>query len=353
MRAMHIGVPASGEWLETDGLGGYAMGTAKGLRQRRYHGLLVSALTPPTRRFMLVGDLEVWVEGPDGITHLTSHRYLPGVVHPDGNQRIDSFSVDPWPRWTYKLDDGTRLVHDLLMPRGAPLVALAWRVVGAVRPLTLYVRPLLAYRSHHALGRERPLNLHGEQRGARVIFRPEPQTPALVCLSNGSYVDEPLWYNNFIYEEECARGFESVEDLASPGIFRFDLIGREAALVLATDINGIGHDDSAPGMIARLKLEEGKRRGRHPNAMHRAVDNYLVSRNQGLSVVAGYPWFTDWGRDTFVALRGLCLATGRYDDARQVLLAWARAIDHGMIPNRFADEDTAAEYNAVIGRAHV
>ena len=344
---MHVGVPTCGEWLESDGLGGYAMGTTTGVRQRRYHGLLVAALTPPTKRFMLVADVEVWVKGPDGTTYLSSHRYLPDVVHPNGTERIASFSVDPWPRWTYRLADGTRLVHDLLVVRGSCLCVMSWRIVGAVKPLTLCVQPMLAYRSHHDLVRERPLNLHGDKLGNRVRFRPAPDMPALVALSNGNYEERPVWFHNFVYDEERARGFEGVEDLASPGIFCFDLIGREAALVFATEGNGIGGDDNAPGLVARVKLEEGKRRGSYPTPLHRAVDTYLVDRGEGLSVIAGYPWFTDWGRDTFIALRGLCLATGRYDEARRVLLAWARAIDGGMVPNRFPDENTAAEYNSV------
>ncbi|MBN1960846.1 MAG: glycogen debranching enzyme family protein [Deltaproteobacteria bacterium] len=339
-------IPMTKEWIETDGRGGYTMSTAYNIRQRRYHGLLICALTPPTQRFMLVGDIEVWVDGPNGTTYLSSHCYAPGVIHPNGYEHIESFTLDPWPRWIYRLADGTRLVHERLIPYGASLIALSWKVVGNIIPLTLFIRPLLAYRNHHELGYERPLDLHGIQHGTQVIFRPTLNTPPLICLSNGIYDDKPIWYHNFYYEKEQARGFDATEDLASPGIFHFDLIGREAALIFATENNGIGYEDSAPGMIARLRVEEVKRRNRFSHHLQRSVDNYLVKRDSGLSIIAGYPWATDWGRDTFIAIRGLFLATNRYSEALQILLTWAQATQNGLVPNRFNEDHSSIDFHA-------
>lgn len=334
------------EWLETDGLGGYAMGSASGIRHRRYHGLLMTASRPPAGRIALVKAVEAWVEGPRGRAFLSSHRYASGVLHPDGARRIETFSTLPWPRWTYRFEDGTLVAHELVMSRGLPRIALAWRVIGELRPLTLFVRPLLSFADHHALERERPWPLATEIEEGRVRFRLAAPVPELVVLANNAYTQAPDWYRGFLYEEEANRGFDAIEDLASPGFFRFDLLGREAALVLAADGAGIDAADNAAGLVSRIKHEEATRRARFASPLQRAADAYLVRRGEGLSIIAGYPWFTDWGRDTFIAVRGLCLATGRYDEAESILAAWVRALDGGMLPNRFP-EDGAPEFNAV------
>lgn len=339
--------PFDREWLEADGLGGYAMGTAIGLRRRRYHALLVTALSPPTRRVALVGGLDVWLDTSSGRLQLTSHRYEPDLVSA-GAERLATFTTDPWPRWTYRLPDGLCLVHELIVAPGSPRVALSWRVVGARRPCTLTVRPLLAYRGHHELARERPLDLAAVRHGQRTTFRPELGMPSLVALASGDFAPDPVWYRRFVYEDEQARGYDSVEDLASPGCFRFDLGVADAALVLAADGHGLEGADEAAAFVGRLATSEANRRARAPSPLHRAVDTYLVRRGgDEASVVAGYPWFTDWGRDTFIALRGLCLATGRHDEARRILLAWARAADDGMLPCHFGDDGASKAFNSV------
>jgi predicted glycogen debranching enzyme len=337
---------ADREWLEADGLGGYAMGTAQGIRRRRYHALLVTALAPPTRRVVLVGGLDVWLETSTGRVPLSSHRY-PDLVSPDGAEHIASFGTDPWPRWTYRLPDGTRLAHDLVIVPGSPRVALTWRIMGPPRPLALIVRPLLAYRGHHELGHERALELAGERRGQRTTFRPALGLPSLAVLANGEFTPDPVWYRRFVYDEEQARGYDYLEDQASPGSWRFDLAAADAALVFAADGVGLEGADDAAALIGRLKVDEANRRAHAPTPLHRAVDTYLVRRGNERSIVAGYPWFTDWGRDTFIALRGLCLATGRHDEATRILFAWARAADDGMLPSHFGDDGNSTAFNAV------
>ena len=169
-------------------------------------------------------------------------------------------------------------------------------------------------------------------------------------LTNGLYEHAPDWYRNFRYEEEIARGLDGIEDLASPGTFRFDLLGSDAELVFATAVDGVTPfaSGSDAGDYARsLRESEATRRAAFPSRLHRAADAYLVSRGRGQTIVAGYPWFTDWGRDTFIALRGICLAADRVDDARRILLEWTTAISEGMLPNRFPDQGEAPEFNSV------
>jgi predicted glycogen debranching enzyme len=331
------------EWLEADGLGGFASGTAREIRTRRYHALLLVATSPPAGRVVLVNGLEAWVDGPAGGVALSSQRYAPDVVHPDGASRIVAFEPEPWPRWTFALPDGARIAHEVLVAPGRAATVLSWRVEDARGPVTLCVRPLLSGRDYHALHHENPaFRFDAERRGdGGVVWRPYPGLPGIVARANGTYEHRPDWYRRFLYAEERARGLDHVEDLASPGVFRWDLGRGEATLVLAAE----GHEPAEDP--AGLRAAEGTRRGRFASRLHRAADAYLVQRGEGRTVVAGYPWFTDWGRDTFIALRGLCLATGRPGDAREILLAWAAAVSEGMLPNRFPDRGDVPEFNAV------
>ncbi len=337
------------EWLEPDGLGGFASGTAAGIRTRRYHGLLLVATTPPTGRVLLVSGFDAWVTTPAGTFALSTHLYAPEVVHPDGARRIEAFTAEPWPRWRFRLEDGTRLEQALTVEKGAPLVALSWRLLGRRRGITLAVRPLLCGRDYHALHHENPhFRFDAETDDGIVTWHPYAGLPAIMALSNGHYDHDPDWYRNFLYEEERARGLNCTEDLASPGVFSWDLSRGQAVWIVAAEA---GSDRFAPGRPAPVVLkrlrEAARRRRLFPSRLHRAADAYLVRRGTGKTIVAGYPWFTDWGRDTFIALRGLCLATGRLADARAILLEWSEAVSEGMLPNRFPDRSEVPDFNAV------
>jgi predicted glycogen debranching enzyme len=334
------------EWLEADGLGGFASGTVSGRRTRRYHALLLAATTPPTGRIVLVNGFEAWVETPSGRFALSSQRYSPNVVHPDGDRRIVKFDRDPWPRWTFQLEDGTRIEQELFVPHGRPTVALRWRRLGGSDAVRLVVRPLMSGRDYHSLHRENPAFRFEAvaDRGA-LVWNPYPGLPAIEARSNGEYRHEPLWYRNFEYTEERERGLDFVEDLASPGSFSWDLSQGDGVWIL-----GAGTlDETRPAaeLFESIRNGEAARRARFASPLHRAADAYLVRRGHGKTIIAGYPWFTDWGRDTFIALRGLCLAIGRLDDARDILLDWAGTVSEGMLPNRFPDQGDAPEYNSV------
>ncbi len=328
------------EWLEADGLGGFASGTVSGIRTRRYHALLLTATTPPAGRVVLVNGSEAWLECHDGTVALTSQQYAPDVIHPDGAERIESFVPDPFPTWVLRLPDGSRIEHGVLVQPGRAATVLYWRLLDGAGG-TLALRPLVSGRHYHALHHENPdFRFDAEVTGNRVVWRPYAGLPAIAARSNGMYTQQPEWYRNFLYAEDRARGLDHVEDLASPGVFRWDLTLSEAVLTLTVE-----GDEEPDGPAARAA--ERARRRRFPSRLHRASDAYVVARGTGKTIVAGYPWFTDWGRDTFIALRGLCLATGRLDDARAILLEWAGLVSDGMLPNRFADHGEASEFNAV------
>lgn len=338
------------EWLEADGRGGFASGTVRGTRSRRYHGLLLTATTPPTGRMMLVNGLEVWATTPAGRVALSTHHYAPGVDHPDGASRLVSFANDPWPTWTWDLGDGRRLVGEVLVTRGRARTICLWTLVGP-GAVSLQIRPLLSGRDYHALQHENPaFCFETASRGAELTWRPYEGVPEVRCLTTGTFHPDPVWFRQFLYTEERARGLDDVEDLASPGVIHATLADGPAVCVFETgEVEAARPDDVAAvrRVVRAWVTEEGRRRRLLGDARARAVDAYIVDRGRGRTIIAGYPWFTDWGRDTFIALRGLCLATGRFADARDILLAWADTVDRGMLPNRFPDAGGTPEFNAV------
>ncbi len=349
---MTLPLNRTAEWLETDGLGGFASGTTAGVRTRRYHALLLTATTPPTGRFVLVNGFDAWIDTPHGSFALSSQAYLPDVTHPDGERRLESFSNDPWPQWLFRLEDGTCIAQEIFMRHGAPITVLSWRLTEPQEGASLTVRPFLSGRDYHALHHENPaFRFDAAAHNGVIAWRPYPDVPGVAAFTNGAYTHQPDWCRNFSYAEERTRGLDDTEDLATPGALRWNLSQDEAVLILAaegpnTDIFSLV-DVPARQYLHTVRAAERQRRQQFPSRLHRAADAYLVARGTGKTIVAGYPWFTDWGRDTFIALRGLCLATGRFDDARAILLEWARAVSEGMLPNRFPDSGEAPEFNAV------
>ncbi len=342
------------EWLEADGLGGFASGTASGIRTRRYHALLLCATTPPTGRYALVNGAETLVETPVGRFALSTQRYAPDVVHPDGAARLKTFSNEPWPTWEFECEDGTGIRHELVVPRGGHGTVMTWRLTKPRPGVRVVVRPLLSGRDYHALHRENgAFRFDALEEVSTVTWRPYRDVWAVGAAHNGRYAHAPLWYRSFLYAQEVARGFEGREDLASPGEFVFDLSSGEAALILTARAPGappvrLGQSAAEVTRAARaLRRAERKRRENLGGPIERAADTYIVKREGGSSIIAGYPWFADWGRDTFIAMRGLCLATGRLEEARQILLQWVGHVSRGMLPNRFPDRGEEPEYNSV------
>ncbi len=268
---------------------------------------------------------------------------------PDLGRRVVRFDPQPWPRWTFRLEDGTEIEHEVFVSRGSGATVLAWRARGNPPGVSLEVRPLLSGRDFHSLHHENPdFRFQAETRGAANTWSVYDGVPEITIESNGEYRHDPLWYRDFLYTEERARGLDALEDLVSPGEYRFDLSREEAVLTLESGRGPTtAGDGGAAGRGASLRNEERIRRGAFPSRLERAADDYIVGRRAGRTILAGYPWFGDWGRDTFIALRGLCLATGRLDDARDILVEWSGAVSEGMLPNRFPDRGDTPEYNAV------
>ncbi len=331
------------EWLEPDHRGGFASGTVGLERTRRYHALLLVATHPPGGRFVLVNGIEAWVDSASGRTPLSTQRYLPDVVYPDGHTHISGFSRDPWPSWEFTLPDGTRLQHEIFVAHDTTQTVLRWRRLAGTGLCRLQVRPLLSGRDYHALHRENTAcSLAGVSGNDRTVWQPYGSVPAIGAFSNGTYVAEPQWYRNFLYTAERDRGLDCVEDLASPGRFEFDLAAQAAVLIFRCRACEADPDDADA-----LADRERRLRGSGPDRLAAAATAYLAEGQHGETILAGFPWFTDWGRDTFIALRGLTLPAGRLASAEAILASWAGRVDQGMLPNRFTEAEGRAEYNTV------
>ena len=339
------------EWLEADGLGGFASGTVCGIRTRRYHALLLAAANPPVNRMVLVNGLDAEAEIPSGRFALSTQRYAPGVNAPDGIDRLIAFDPDPWPRWTYSVPGG-QIEYELFVPRGRSAVFLRWSWLGgATGAPKLHIRPFFSGRDFHSTHHENPafqFAPHETTEGQHWQFY--QGIPAVHARSNGTYHHEPCWYRNFLYDEEAARGLDAIEDLAAPGRYEFDLAAGPAVLIFHAGSLGLPLTPS-PLPAANVALTEARvettRRANFSTPHLRAADAYIVKRGEGRTIIAGYPWFGDWGRDSFISMRGLCLATGRLEDARKILVEWAGLVSDGMLPNRIPDHGEAPEYNSV------
>jgi predicted glycogen debranching enzyme len=340
----------SREWLEADGLGGFASGTASGIRTRRYHAVLLAAARPPVERFVLVNGMDVRVSVGGRVVPVSVQQYGGGIRDPAGATALVSFEAAPWPRWRYDLGGNTFLEQELFCVHGSPITAMRWKLSAKRAGAELLVRPFLSGRDYHALHHEnRAFRFDAEQQEGTVTWRPYEGVPGIRIRCDGHYVPEPLWYRGFSYAEEIARGFDGAEDLAAPGVFRLDLSSGSAACLLeaTTPSEAALPAGSAAELWRTLATRERRRRRDLGSPLAAAADAYIARRGSGRTIVAGYPWFADWGRDTFIALRGLCLATGRLDVAERILVEWAGAVSGGMLPNRFPDRGEEPEFNSV------
>ncbi len=366
------------EWIESDGSGGFAMGTVGGWRSRRYHALLAAALVPPSSRHVLVNGFDAWVETAAGREPLTTQSYAPDLLAPTGWSALTAFSNEPWPTWRFTLSDGSQIVQELFAVHGAPTIAVGWRLErftkrGDIRSAKrdaarLIVRPFLSGRDAHALHHANDLfrfeaqTLAAPRGESRLKWQPYASLPAIASVANGTYRHEPHWYHHFQYTDDSTRGFESQESLGSPGEFEFDLARGPAWWIVAQErtvvrgkrggkpiesvVSPLLAKSGAATLAARLRRSEQKRRAAFATPLDRAASQFVVARGTGKTILAGYPWFTDWGRDTCIAVRGLCLATGRLADARNVLLTWSESLAEGVLPNRFPDGGAPPEFGA-------
>ncbi len=296
------------EWLETNGTGAFAMGTVSGVNTRRYHALLTASLKPPVERYVLLSRVDEEVE-LDGANFALSACQYPGTVMPKGYENLVSFEAEPCATWHYALG-GTTLTKQVYLVPGRQAVVLRYR---SDRAATLKIRPFFAYRDYHSLSRARRDAFAG--------------LPPMEFRCDGQFAADAHWYNNVEYLAELARGLNFREDLFTPGVWTVHLKpGEWTAICASLD----GSDVCAPPVSK--------------------ADPFIVRRADGRpTIIAGYPWFTDWGRDSMIALPGLLISSRRLREAREIIECFLDHLHDGLIPNRFPDSGEAPEYNTADG----
>jgi predicted glycogen debranching enzyme len=341
------------EWLETNGIGGFSNASITGANTRRYHGLLTAAAKPPVGRMVLLSKLEETLLVNQKRVDLGTNQYQ-GAIHPRGFELLTGFRLDPFPVFTFEVD-GVQIEKSVFMTQASNTTVIEYHVLNAPRKsaLRLEIRPLVAFREYHSLTHENsaldPTLLH---QPGMISLCPYDGVPRMYLAHNASRVDNNRdWYRQFFYAFEAERGLDSSEDLFNPAILYFDISETEPASIIASTepqraANAQGFRTAEilrrKQILASLPTDDTFAR-----QLALAGDQFIAKRGEGYTVMAGYPWFADWGRDTMIALPGLTLATGRAEIAKRILSEFAKHVDHGMLPNRFPDGSEAPEYNTV------
>lgn len=358
----HFSEAIQHEWIETNGLGGWSGSTLTGCNTRRYHGLLVAATVPPVERMALVSKLDETIWLNDRKFELATNNYG-DTIAPTGYTYLHSFTKNIFPEWIFEIPvtieggitQTIRLKKTIAMIHGENTTVILYEVQNAPGQFTLELLPLVSVRGYHSL------MLENESVQKNAVFANEvltvkayDGTPDISIKVPGSnFTTEPNWYRHFYYAVENYRGLDCREDLFTHGHFQVMLSqGETIGIILSTE--NVSDKDATT-----LLLQERKRRenllempyaGNLSQVLTLAADQFIVKRDEDLkTVIAGYHWFTDWGRDTMISLPGLCISTGRFEDAKKILSAFAGSISQGMLPNRFQDNGEAPEYNNVDG----
>jgi predicted glycogen debranching enzyme len=352
------------EWLETNGLGGWAGSSLSGCNTRRYHGLLMAAILPPAVRMLLVSKLDEVILLDGNQFSLGTNDYG-DTISPTGYKYLRSFKKEFFPEWIYECA-GVKLRKTIAMVSGENTTLVRYEVLSAVRSFTMQLLPLIAARGYHQLQHANN-NIFWDIEFRNGLFHNQPfeNAPHIYISVPGSRFERVnKWYFKFNYSQEKYRGLDYEEDLFNHGIFSVDLKEGDFLHILISTTDPTGRDSEIifeNERTRKISLLNGV-----PDDLMRqlvlASDQFIVKRDvpsadhlnvdQGSdlrTVIAGYHWFTDWGRDTMISLPGLCLETGRYEDAKKIIEAFARSVSMGMLPNRFADNNEPPEYNNADG----
>lgn len=331
----NLAVSKEREWLLTNGIGGFAMGTPSQANTRRYHGLLVAATQPPATRYVLLAGVDAFVQsGLSNPIGLSTNQY-PGATYPEGYLYLKHFHVDNEAAWVFKAAD-MEIEKSLRMHPGVNACTLEYENIGE-KPFTLTLRPLVSHKNYHA-------NFVESAGYPQQLSFPKDRT-AIVHDGISLWISHPGaersvvqgWYYRFEHEEEVVRGLSPRDDLYCPCELRYELAPGDKAILVASTVDGQKPMKRPEPEGRTLRLSE---------MLREAASKFVVETKQRTSIIAGYPWFTDWGRDTMISLPGILLHTGRISEAKDLLLDYAASMQEGLIPNRFT-ESGGADYNTV------
>lgn len=365
----NLEIAESREWLVTNGLGGFASGTVAGTTTRRYHGLLVAALQPPVQRTVLVSGLDETVRYLGTSLSLATNRWKSGSISPKGYLQMESFHLEgSKPVWRYAIEDAL-LEKRIWMKQGENTTYVQFSLIRGRAPIDLDAKVLVNYRDFHSATHAPQWNtrINPVGNGLQVVAF-ENATPFYLKSASGNWIARDEWYRSYFLPIEEARGLDDEEDRLFAAQFRCQLrTGESICLVLTTNPQTAldGEEALTSQSNHEVKLFQAWQ-AQHERCcttsaedepswlwqLVLAADQFIVHRqlpddSEGRSILAGYHWFNDWGRDTMIALPGLTLAMGRPEIARKILLSLTRYVDQGMLPNNFPDGGESPAYNAV------
>ncbi|HEX2971379.1 MAG TPA: amylo-alpha-1,6-glucosidase, partial [Tepidisphaeraceae bacterium] len=338
------------EWLATFGNGSFACSTVCGLNTRKYHGLLVAAMTPPVRRMVLLSRVEETVHSAGQSYDLASNEY-PGVIFPQGYRFLRAFNADPFPRWAYQHDGWT--VEKQLRPLpGTNTVVLSYTLLAGTKSVDFELRPLFALRGMHELMYQWNVRLDAQNLAPRHHRLPATsRSPEVFFAHDGDFSSQACWYLNTIYRREQERGYAGLEDLWMPGVLRWTLSpGQTVHFVCSTDpIDFSKVIADADRHFETAALPQMLLRDSDPAlaSLHSAAQQFIVqTREQSPAVITGYPWSAPSTRDAMICLPGLFLTTGRLDQARDLLRSLASTLYDGLMPSELAEDGSGYRYTA-------
>lgn len=380
------------EWLLTNGNGSFASGTVSDARTRTYHGWLIAALTPPSGRTLLLSHIDASLEVAGQVVALSTNFWSVGIVEPTGYKLLRSFELEPVPTWIWS-QNNWQLSRQLVMPHfrakeakgvggageansSCNRILIQYRYDGCDQAV-LRLRPVIADRDFHHQQKAQANLQFSQLIGLGYVslqaIRPgQLGTSWRLRWSLGEYQADGVWYWNYLLPEETKRGLGDREDLYSPGYLSVTLKSGESVTLEAQVDHGITQSPLDGAIFAQTVLAEQNRckwnledkkdlkedttddsllttGSNLRQQLLRAGDQFIVYRQSiaGPTVIAGYPWFNDWGRDTLIALPGLALTTNRFDLAKGLLQTFGRYCRYGLIPNAFPDTDTEPFYNSI------
>jgi len=352
-------ISGSREWLVTNGIGGYASGTVAGQLSRRYHGLLVAALTPPLGRTVLVSRFEETVIYNGESFRLYTRQQQTGDIYPQGFKHLDRFHLEgTTPVWTYALADA-RFEKRIWMHPGSNTTYIHYTLRQGSKPLEIQIRTLVNFRDHHSETHIDDWQPQIDKIRDGIKLTPDKETiPYYLISKQATFKSDFAWHTGFLLATESYRGLPDNEDLLSPGNFIATVQPGGSITLIATtqencSLDGDVAHSKRKNYEKRLISKSGNDDGSEwVKQLILSADQFIVRRSlpdspQGHTVIAGYPWFGDWGRDTMISLPGLTSATGRLNIAKSILMTFAQYIDRGMLPNNFPEVGETPGYNTV------
>ncbi|MFQ5751430.1 MAG: glycogen debranching enzyme N-terminal domain-containing protein, partial [bacterium] len=323
-------------------MGGWASSTICGARSRRYHGLLVAATYPPVARMVLLSKLDETIVLNEQRFELGCN-FFPNAIHPKGFEHLKSFTKTLFPIFEYEVA-GLQIRKTIAAVHGENTTLILYEILQAPSAFSFELQPFIAFRNFHSLTQANN-NIRPDVDFNENTLKMQPYadvTELFLAVPGAEFESRPQWYYNFQYPVEQFRGLDFQEDLFTHGVFNMTLKSRDKLGVIISTLNPKARD--------AFKLFENEKQRRRElftgltvddeftRILTLAADQFIVQRGGNLrTIIAGYHWFADWGRDTMIALPGLCLVTGRFDDAKKILRAFAQSVSQGMLPNRFPD----------------